>query len=544
MFFCYNYLMNWLRKNIRYFVLSMFLLTNGVIITESSLSGGPSGSRSSLIALILSVFVNKSPPPVTPSFVSVEALNIADRSGTEVSEASKYYIPLGVTRRLLTTILPENATDKNVTWTTSNPEVVDVYPGGLLEARAIGENVIIKAIPSNSAKTISFFVNVHEKEAPPTFEASLEKEVIEEGTTTKVIIIADEVNYDIKKLKYFSEDETVAIVNEYGIIKGINAGHTNIGIVGSDYKLQVTVNTRTSPLVEPSMIYLDMPAKGYVYGKSPFTYRFDVEDVSDPSVTFVSSDETIARIIKEDDQYFLYGYKISGTVTISAYLNSDFSINNSHTLTFEKVPPTSLTLSAPKSEFSVGTLLNISALLGHDIKEYPDLEVTDKRLIFTSSDESIARVTARDTGAQVIGLKVGTVTITAKSYANPALSEEIILKIVALPFINDQNFSNFQMIVRKALGHFSLFFVNGIFGFLTFYLFLKDNKLIKVIIASLSVGLFVASLSELIQRFIPGRAGTFTDVLINFSGYLVATLILLLITHLVLKRKAKKDARP
>lgn len=536
--------MNWLRKNIRYFVLTLFLITNGVIIAESSLSGGPSGSRSSLIALILSVFVNKSTPPVTPSFVTVESLNIVDRSGTEVSEASKYYIPLGVTRRLLTTVLPENATDKNVTWTTSNPEVVDVYPGGLLEARTIGENVVIKAIPSNSAKTISFFVTVHEKEAPPTFEANLEKETIEEGITTKVIITADEINYDIKKLKYYTEDETIATVNEYGIIKGISAGHTNIGVIGSDIKLQITVTSRTSPLVEPSTIYLDMPSIGYVYGKSPFTYRFDVEDVSDPSVTFVSSDETIARIIKEDDSYFLYGYKIRGTVTITAYLNSDFSIDSSHTLTFEEVAPTSLTLSTPKNEFSVGTLLNISALLGHDIAEYPDLEVTDKRLTFSSSDESIARVTPRDTGAQVVGLKVGTVTITAKSYANPALSEEIELKIVALPFINDQNFSNFQMLVRKALGHFTLFFVNGVFGFLTFYLFLKDNKLIQIIIGSLSVGLFFASVSELIQRFVPGRAGTFTDVLINFSGYLVATLLLLLITYLVLKRKAKKDARP
>lgn len=535
--------MNWLRKNIRYFVLSLFLLTNGVIIAESSLSGGPSGSRSSLVALILSVFVNKTTPPVNKPYVPVESLSLKDRDLNNINEGMTYYIPRGVTRRILTSVLPEDATDKNVVWSTSDPTIVDVYPGGLLEARSLGDNVIIKATPSNSAKTVSFTVSVHEKVAPPTFDAALDKPTIEKGITTKVNITADEIHYDVRKLKYFSEDENIATVNEYGVVKGVNSGQTNISVSGSDVKMLITVEERKTSLVMASKVFLNMDSVGYVYGKSPFTYSFDVEDVSDPNLTFISSDETIAKVIKEDDNYYIYGAKIKGTATITAYLNADFSVFTSHTIEIKEVIPTKMSLAANKTSVGVGSAITLSVTFESDINVTPPVEVTNRRVIYSVDDESVAHVTAKDLGAEIIGLKEGSVKVTAISHANPSLKEEITLKITATPFINDSNFDNFQLIVRKALGHFTIFFINGILGFLTFYLFLEDKTLWQISVISLAIGLFIASVSEIIQHFIPGRAGAFTDVMINFSGYLSATLLLLLIVNLINKRSIKKDVR-
>lgn len=535
--------MKWLSKNIRYFVLSLFLLTNGIIITESSLSGGESGSRSSLVALILSVFVNRTIPPVEHNYVEVSSIKLFDRDENEIIDNANYYIPIGVTRRFTSNIMPEDSTDKSVVWTTSNPEAVEVYPGGLVEARNLSDGVIIKASSSNPAKSVSFNVIVHERTAPPIFEASLEKATIDEGTTTKLVVSADERQYDVRKLEYYSDDTNVATINNYGVIKGVAPGKTTIGITGSDIKHEINVIARTTPLVSPSAITLHIPSEGYVYDKTPFTYSFDVEDVSDPSLTFESSDETVARIVKEDDQYFVYGYKISGSAIITAYLNTDFSITATHTITLNNVVPTAMSLRANKLETGIGSAIIITPSFSHDIALKDELEVTNKRVIYTSSDETIARVTPYDLSGRVLGLKKGKVTITATSEANPTLKESIELTIIETPYINDQNFNDFQGLVRKALGHFSLFFINGIFGFLTFYLFLKEKRIRNTLIFSLTIGLFIAIVSEVIQLFIPLRAGSFVDVIIDFSGYLTATLIMLLIVYLVKKSDDKKIAR-
>ena len=98
--------------------------------------------------------------------------------------------------------------------------------------------------------------------------------------------------------------------------------------------------------------------------------------------------------------------------------------------------------------------------------------------------------------------------------------------------ITDTNLVEFTYLVRKLIGHFSLFLVDGIFVSLTAYCY----SLLKAkcpwwwnVISTLEVGLSIAVLSEFIQLFIPGRVGSVTDVLIDMCGYLIAMLIILII---------------
>ena len=61
-----------------------------------------------------------------------------------------------------------------------------------------------------------------------------------------------------------------------------------------------------------------------------------------------------------------------------------------------------------------------------------------------------------------------------------------------------------------------------------------------LIATSLAFGLFMGSLTEIIQLNVPGRSGQFTDVLIDFSGYLLGFLIILLILFLIIRKQNKK----
>ena len=82
--------------------------------------------------------------------------------------------------------------------------------------------------------------------------------------------------------------------------------------------------------------------------------------------------------------------------------------------------------------------------------------------------------------------------------------------------------------LRKLFGHFLLFGLSGIFTTLTLLvniIIITKKKLLIYGGISIGFGISLASFSELIQSFVPGRAGAFTDVLIDFSGYLLFALI-------------------
>ena len=92
--------------------------------------------------------------------------------------------------------------------------------------------------------------------------------------------------------------------------------------------------------------------------------------------------------------------------------------------------------------------------------------------------------------------------------------------------------------VRKAVGHFGLFLVLGVFSSLTYYLFIK-NKLISLLI-SIVVGFVTAGLSEIFQGIPEGRGPSFNDVLIDYAGYLIAVVLFGLIFYLPYYIKRRK----
>ena len=108
--------------------------------------------------------------------------------------------------------------------------------------------------------------------------------------------------------------------------------------------------------------------------------------------------------------------------------------------------------------------------------------------------------------------------------------------------INDGNIDTFSGFIRKAVGHFGLFMVSGLLTSLAVYLSFKPMKWYKhylLVIIGLSFGLLMGIITEVIQLNIEGRSGEFTDVLIDFSGYLVGTFIVGLILFLTFRKRNK-----
>ena len=92
--------------------------------------------------------------------------------------------------------------------------------------------------------------------------------------------------------------------------------------------------------------------------------------------------------------------------------------------------------------------------------------------------------------------------------------------------------------IRKLVGHFLLFGLSGIFTTLTILMndYLRIKFKWKNILFTAGFGLLMAVVSELIQYFTPGRYGALTDILIDYSGYILFGALAYLITYLIFKK--------
>ena len=115
---------------------------------------------------------------------------------------------------------------------------------------------------------------------------------------------------------------------------------------------------------------------------------------------------------------------------------------------------------------------------------------------------------------------------------------EIIFEIKPQLLITDLN--SFFLKVRKSIGHFGAFLVLGIFSSLTYILYFDSKKWKFTLPINYLQGIGLAFLTELIQLFVPGRVGSLTDVLIDSTGFIISsTMIIIIFIIKNLKKKRK-----
>lgn len=95
----------------------------------------------------------------------------------------------------------------------------------------------------------------------------------------------------------------------------------------------------------------------------------------------------------------------------------------------------------------------------------------------------------------------------------------------------------FPSFVRKAIGHFGAFGLLGVLGSLALCYTTERNFRSLV---SLSMGVFMAVLTECIQLFADGRAFAVRDILIDTAGYVIGGGIIFLIFMNIFTKKERK----
>ena len=105
----------------------------------------------------------------------------------------------------------------------------------------------------------------------------------------------------------------------------------------------------------------------------------------------------------------------------------------------------------------------------------------------------------------------------------------LIIKTLGLSFQFTEHF------VRKC-AHFAEYFALSVSLFFMFISYLKKHT--RILISTLLTGLLTACVDEIIQLFSSGRSAQFSDIMLDFSGVLIAA-CLLYIVILKFKKRSK-----
>ena len=486
----------------RWWLLLSFICSNAFIAGNALLSSDESGDLSTGISETLINIARAVLPPAEVVITPATSVTLTLRD-----DASSIYI--GTSNRLTATFSPLNTSDKTLTWTSSNPSIMEVTNGGIVIARNFGTATITATSRTENVlgtKTITV-VNFP---SPTDFDiqayiGEFVTTVIEKDTSAKIRLENIlPTNAIVEDVMFTSSNSTVATINEDGVVIGLATGE--FVVTASLGSLEKTLNLRVEDEVDviaPTSFTLQSDSTIYVGRPQTIDIDFGATLPTDQQVTFMSSNSRIANV---NDEGLITPMNFAGyqdqTVTITAYLNANPTFIDTLTLTIAKVFPTSLQIRVD-GVVEAGKTITITPTFG-------PVDVTDRQLTYSTSDASIATVSsAGDTGV-ALGQAPGRVTITATSLMDPFITATLELEVVPATLLTPDVISGIYLFVRKGIGHIGLNFINGILGFFTFYAFYGPQKN-RYFWMSLTLGFVLGFIFEGLQYLAPGRTPDFEN---------------------------------
>ncbi|MCH5242638.1 MAG: Ig-like domain-containing protein [Muribaculaceae bacterium] len=302
-------------------------------------------------------------------------------------------VKVGETATLTATVTPDNATDKTVTWSTSDASVATVV-NGVVTGVKVG-SVTITATASNG-KSASATVTV----TPPSPTAisvsptTLALKEGEDGQLTATLTPADAAT----TLTWTSSDPSIATVDNTGKVTALKEGQAEITVSTAEGQTATCSVTVSKDIIVVSNITVTPSTAQVQVGKTiTLTATVSPENATDKSVTWSISDASVATV----NNGVVTGVK-AGVVTITATASNGKSA--SATVTITPPSPTAISVSPTTLALKEGEDGQLTATLTPS-----DASTT---LTWTSSGPSIATV---DNTGKVTALKEGQAEITVST---------------------------------------------------------------------------------------------------------------------------------
>lgn len=310
--------------------------------------------------------------------------------------------------QLTATVLPANATNQSLTWSSSVEGVATVDPTGKVTAIKAGTTVITATAKDDSGISASCTVQV----TVPTVKVTgitLNKttaSVVKGKTVALTATVTPDTATD-KTIKWTTSNKNVATVSTDGVVTAKAAGTAIITATAADDSgVKATCKiTVTNPVVKVTKVTLNKTTASVVKGKT-LTLKATVTptNATNKNVTWKSSNSKVAKV---DEKSGVVTAVAAGTATITctAADGSRKSATCKITVTNPAVKVTKLRMNKTSVDLLKGKTVQLKVTVTPS-------NATNKAVTWTSSNKKIATVTSN---GLVKAVRTGTVTITAKA---------------------------------------------------------------------------------------------------------------------------------
>lgn len=189
---------------------------------------------------------------------------------------------------------PEDATVKQVVWSSGTEKILSVDENGTVTGLSRGSGRIIAMAADGSKARANFSLKVIRM--PESLELSQQEITVDTGRSVPVKATVLPKDADNKKVSWTSSDEGVATVNKSGRITGVRPGDcvvTCVSEASGEVSASVTVHVQ-QPVKKVS--FLEKSGFAYAGETTQLAWKVEPADATNPRVAFTSSDERVLTV--------------------------------------------------------------------------------------------------------------------------------------------------------------------------------------------------------------------------------------------------------
>lgn len=327
----------------------------------------------------------------------------------------------GESYQLTTVINPSDAPNKKLEWTSSNSAVASVDSNGKVTAIKQGQATISAKTTDGSNITVSCEVKVLKLVSGIVLNVS--SATLKGGQTLQLTAVVSPESADNKKLKWTSSNESVATVDQTGLVKAVARGNALITASSTDGSdIQATCDVSVVELV--NTIELDITSAILNEGESlQLTATVSPETADVKTLTWTSSNESVATV----DSNGLVKTVSQGNAVITVKSQDGTDVSASCEITVVK-PVSDIFIGSSELKLEEGQSVKVEA---YAIPQ----DATNPNLIWSSSNDNIATV---DDGL-VKAINDGEAVITVSAADGSGVQKTIKVIVVDWSGIDDVN---------------------------------------------------------------------------------------------------------
>jgi Bacterial surface proteins containing Ig-like domains len=393
--------------------------TSNSSIATVSTSGrvvGVAAGTATITARTVNGFTATCTVTVNPATVFVTSVSVTPASAT---------LEINGTRSLTATVLPSDATNKNVSWTSSNTNVATVNASGVVTAKAAG-TATITATTTDGSRTATCSITVNAATvAVGSVSVSPTSATLEINGTRSLTATITPSNATNQSMSWTSSNTNVATVNASGVVTAKAAGTATITATTADGNrtatCSITVNPATVPVISVS---LNKSSTTITAGNSEkLTAAINPSNATNQSVSWSSSNTNVATVNANGN----ISAKAAGSATITVTTaDGSRTATCSVTVNAANVAVTGVTLNTNSATLEINETRTLTATVAPS-------NATNKNVTWSSSNTNVATisssgvVTAKAAGTTTItvtttdGNRTATCTVTVNPPASSAL---------------------------------------------------------------------------------------------------------------------------